>query len=77
MKYLKGLVLVSSFWLLVGCSPKVVYQTEYVEVEVPVKTKIHRPDRPIREEKEGIHKYLLRVLEYTELLEVLIDESNK
>ena len=65
--------------LIVGCStkPTVIYKTEYKEVKVPVVYKIERPDRPIFKSTDTTHIYLLKVLEYTQTLELIIDEHNQ
>lgn len=61
-----------------GCSiqrtPEV-YKTEYFEVLTPVVHTIDRPDRPVYTDSDSVHTYLLKVLEYTEILEILIDEQ--
>lgn len=64
--------------LFIGCSkPEVIYKTEYKEVKVPVVYKIERPDRPIFKSTDTMPIYLLKVLEYTQTLELIIDEHNK
>ena len=66
--------------LLMGCAstqPRVVYKTEYQEVKVPVVYKLQRLKRPVFTSKDTTPVYLLKVLEYTEALEVIIDEHNK
>ena len=64
--------------LFIGCSkPGVIYKTEYKEVKVPVVYRIERPDRPIFKSTDTTPIYLLKVLEYTQTLELIIDEHNK
>ena len=64
--------------MLMGCAkPQTVYITEYQEVEVPVVYKLQRPKRPVYLPTDTAPVYLLKVLEYTEALEVIIDEHNK
>jgi hypothetical protein len=46
------------------------------EVDVPVAVKINKPDRPIYTSNDSMLTYLIKVIEYTETLEVLIDEHN-
>lgn len=65
--------------LLLGCGTRqapTVYKTEYFEVLVPVVNPITRPNRPVFTDKDTIHTYLIEVLEYTTILEILIDEQN-
>lgn len=64
--------------LLLGCSkPKVITKIECVEVKVPIVYKLDRPNRPQYSSKDSIHSYLLKILEYTKNLEVIIDEHNR
>ena len=64
--------------LLIGCSkPEIIYKTEYKEVKVPVVYKIERPNRPIFKSTDTTPIYLLKVLEYTQTLELIIDEHNQ
>ena len=67
-------------WLmfLVGCcKPNIEYVTKYQEVKVPVVYRIDKPNRPVYLPTDTAPVYLLKVLEYTELLEILINEHNK
>jgi hypothetical protein len=75
-----NLVKISSLLLLgvlLGCSkPTVLYKTTMKEVDVPVAVKINKPDRPIYASNDSMLTYLIKVIEYTETLEILIDEHN-
>lgn len=65
---------------LVGCStktPEPIIRTEYVEVKVPVKIKLYRPDRPKYSSSDTTPTYLLKLIEYTSRLEIIIDEYNE
>lgn len=62
---------------LLGCSsvePKIVYKTEYQIVEVPVTYKLDRPDRPKYTSNDNAPSYLLKMIQYTNILEIIIDE---
>lgn len=64
--------------LLMGCAkPQTIYITEYQEVEVPVVYKLQRPKRPVYLSTDTTPVYLLKLIEYTKSLEVIIDEHNK
>lgn len=64
--------------LLMGCAkPQTIYMTEYQEVEVPVVYKLQRPKRPVYLSTDTTPVYLLKLIEYTRSLEVIIDEHNK
>lgn len=64
--------------LFTGCAkPEIIYKTEYKEVKVPVIYKIERPNRPTFESTDTIPIYLLKVLKYTQSLELIIDEYNQ
>lgn len=64
--------------LLIGCSkPEIIYKTEYKEIEVPVVYKIERPNRPVFKSTDTTPIYLLKVLEYVQILELIIDEHNQ
>ena len=64
--------------LFIGCSkPRVIYKTEYKEIKVPVVYKIEKPNRPVFKSTDTTPIYLLKVLEYTQILELIIDEHNK
>lgn len=64
-----------------GCGfkdyPETVYRTEYQEVKTPVVYKQQRPKRPVYLPTDTAPVYLLKILEYTKSLEVVIDEHNK
>ena len=65
---------------LVGCStktPDTIYKTEYQEVKVPVVYKQQRPQRPAYLSDDTAPTYLSKVLEYTTVLEVIIDEQGE
>lgn len=63
---------------LIGCTkPQVQHHIEYVEVKVPVVYALDRPDRPIYTDKDTAPTYLLKLIEYTNTLEIIIDEHNK
>ena len=65
---------------LVGCStktPDTIYKTEYQEVKVPVVYKQQRPQRPAYLSGDTAPTYLLKILEYTTVLEVIIDEQGE
>ena len=67
--------------LLMGCGfkdyPETVYRTEYQEVKTPVVCKQQRPKRPVYQTTDAVPVYLLKILEYTSTLEVIIDEHSK
>lgn len=64
--------------LLTGCAkPQTIYITEYQEVEVPVVYKLQRSKRPVYLSTDTTPVYLLKLIEYTRSLEVIIDEHNK
>ena len=64
--------------LLMGCAkPQTIYITEYQEVKVPVVYKLQRPKRPVYLPTDTTPVYLLKLIEYTRSLEVIIDEHNK
>lgn len=63
-------ILVSS---ICGCTkPSTV--TQYVNI--PVAMRIDKPDRPIYLANDNPATYLVKVLEYTKVLEILIEENN-
>lgn len=63
---------------LIGCTkPQVQHHIEYVEVKVPVVYKLDKPVRPKYTSKDTAPTYLLKLIEYTKTLEVIIDEHNK
>lgn len=64
---------------LMGCTaskPRVITQTEIVEVKVPVVYRLERPDRPRFTSEDTVPTYLNKLVRYTEKLEVIIDEHN-
>ena len=67
--------------LLCGCvhsnTPKVIQQTNYQEVKIPVVYKIDKPSRPEYNDNDTIVAYLLKVLEYTQQLEIYISTIDK
>lgn len=64
--------------VLLGCSrPQIQHHIEYVEVKVPVVYKLDRPVRPKYTSKDTAPTYLLKIIEYTKTLEVIIDEHNQ
>ena len=78
MNFLIKLTSILLCTLLIGCTkPEIIYKTEYKEVKVPVVYKIERPSRPIFKSTDTTPIYLLKVLEYTQTLELIIDEHNK
>ena len=63
--------------LLAGCATKEpIIRTEYIRVEVPVVYKLERPSRPEFTSKKSTPGYTSEVLNYSEMLEVIIDEHN-
>lgn len=78
MSFLKIISISILLVLLVGCSkPQIMYRTEYVTVEVPVVYKIDKPTRPKYTSKDTAPTYLLKLMEYTKTLEVIIEEHNR
>ena len=64
--------------VLLGCSrPQIQHHIEYVEVKVPVVYKLDKPVRPKYTSKDTAPTYLLKIIEYTKTLEVIIDEHNQ
>lgn len=74
-----SLLLLLCIFVLMGCStsPTVVYKTEYQEVKIPVVYELKRPNRPIYESNDSVPVYLLKLIEYTQVLETIIDEHNE
>ena len=62
--------------MLLGCSakPRVITETEIVKVSIPVVYNLERPERPKFTTEDTSPSYLLKVLEYVESLEIIIDE---
>ena len=62
--------------MLLGCSakPRTITETEIVKVNVPVVYNLERPERPKFTTEDTSPSYLLKVLEYVESLEIIIDE---
>lgn len=78
MTFLKIISIVLISAVLLGCSkPQVQHHIEYVEVKVPVVYKIDKPVRPKYTSKDTAPTYLLKVMQYTKTLEVIIDEHNE
>lgn len=73
---IKKSLLAITITTLMGCA-KPVIQTEYVEVKVPVRYKLERPTRPSYLKTDSVPVYLLKLVEYTTKLEIIIDENNK
>ncbi len=64
--------------LLMGCAkPQTIYITEHQEVKVPVVYKLQRPKRPVYLPTDTTPVYLLKLIEYTKLLETIIDKHSK
>lgn len=75
---IKLISIIFLYLLFTGCAkPEIIYKTEYKEVKVPVIYKIERPNRPTFESTDTIPIYLLKVLKYTQSLELIIDEYNQ
>lgn len=76
-----NLVRIGSLCLLLLCTAcakeEVVYKTQIQEVKVPIAMTINRPPRPSYLLTDTIPGYTLKVVEYAEILEMLIDENNK
>ena len=62
--------------MLLGCSvkPRTITETEIVKVNVPVVYNLERPERPKFTTEDTSPSYLLKLLEYVETLEIIIDE---
>ena len=62
--------------MLLGCSakPRAITETEIVKVNIPVVYNLERPERPKFTTEDTSPSYLLKVLEYVESLEIIIDE---
>ena len=62
--------------MLLGCSakPRTITETEIVKVNIPVVYNLERPERPKFTTEDTSPSYLLKVLEYVESLEIIIDE---
>lgn len=61
--------------LMVGCSAKVVEKP--IQVKVPVVVPINKPERPVYSKNDTTITYMIKVLEYTKILETLIKEHNE
>lgn len=61
--------------LLMGCSARVVEKT--VQVKVPIVVPINKPERPVYSKNDTTITYMIKVLEYTKILETLIKEHNE
>lgn len=78
MNLAKGISILVLSLCLIGCSvSEPTYKIKYEQVEVPVIVPIDKPNRPIYSNTDSVPTYLLKVLEYTNILEVLIEEHNK
>ena len=60
--------------MLLGCSAKPRVITEIVKINMPVVYNLERPERPKFTTEDTSPSYLLKLLEYVETLEVIIDE---
>lgn len=60
---------------MTGCSTK--YVDRPVEVKIPVIMVINKPNRPIFAKNDTTTTYMIKVLEYTRILETLINEHNE
>ena len=62
--------------MLLGCSAKpiVITETEIVKVNIPVVYNLERPERPKFTTEDTSPSYLLKILEYVESLEIIINE---
>lgn len=62
--------------MLLGCSakPRTITETEIVKINIPVVYNLERPERPKFTTEDTSPSYLLKLLEYVETLEVIIDE---
>lgn len=58
-----------------GCSARVVEKT--VQVKVPIVVPINKPERPVYSKNDTTITYMIKVLEYTKILETLIKEHNE
>lgn len=78
MTFLKVSNILLIAMLLCGCSkPIVQHHIEYVEVKVPVVYRLDKPARPQFSSKDTAPSYLVKLLQYTKTLEIIIDEHNK
>lgn len=78
MTFLKVVSIALLSAVLLGCSrPQIQHHIEYVEVKVPVVYKLDKPVRPEYTSKDTAPTYLLKIIEYTKTLEVIIDEHNQ
>lgn len=53
------------------------YITKHEEVYIPIRVKIDKPNRPIYEPTDNTYTYMLKVLDYTKVLEHIIDKNNE
>lgn len=78
MTFLKVINILLMVVVLSGCSkPIVQHHIEYVEVKVPVVYRLDKPVRPQYTSKDTAPSYLVKLLQYTKTLEIIIDEHNK
>ena len=78
MRNVSLFLLIVLILMSVGCAAKEpIIHTEYVRVEVPVVYKLERPSRPEFTGKKSTPGYISEILTYTEMLENIIDKTNK
>lgn len=61
--------------LMMGCTTK--YVEKPIQVKVPVIVAINKPERPVYSKNDTTITYMIKVLEYTKILETLITEHNE
>lgn len=71
----KLLTLILMAMLMIGCSTRVVEKP--VQVKVPVVVPINKPERPVYSKNDTTITYMIKVIEYTKILETLIKEHNE
>lgn len=71
----KLLTLILMVMLMVGCSAKVIEKP--IQVKVPIVVPINKPERPAYSKNDTTITYMIKVLEYTKILETLIKEHNE
>jgi hypothetical protein len=60
---------------MVSCTTR--YVDRPVEVKTPVIMVINKPNRPVFAKNDTTTTYMIKVLEYTKILETLINEHNE
>ena len=60
---------------MVSCTTR--YVDRPVEVKTPVIMVINKPNRPVFAKNDTTTTYMIKVLEYTRILETLINEHNE